>query len=125
MGVPNWPILVPHENEASGSAIGASFAPGIESETEAGTSLQRPVPGPRATVFSWRSVPLCEAEWAALDEFLRVTLVQGTRMFQMPIYRPDSGYVSRYCQIKKGSIANDFSEVVFYRTSFTLTVFNW
>jgi hypothetical protein len=125
MSVPVWPSQVPYENEVSGSGADASFLPPIESETEGGPSLSRPRPGPRATNFAWRSQPLTGEEWEALDQFLRVSLVQGSLVFQMPVFRPGAGYVSRKCKIKGGSIVHDFGDSPNYRVSFTLIVFNW
>jgi len=125
MAVPVWPAGVPHESDADAASASASFRPPLISETEGGTQIMRPRPGPRATEFGWRSVHLTEVQWAALDQFLRVDLHEGTLVFDMPVFRPGSGFVTRKCQIKSGVVSTDFSVVPWVRVSFTLIVYNW
>lgn len=125
MAVPVWPSQVPYENVAEGASAGSSYVPPAMSETEGGPPIGRPRPGPRATEIGWRSQPLDQQQWEALEQFLRVTLYQGTRVFEMPVFRPGSGYVARLCKIKAGTFATDFSEVPWQPVSFTLIVFNW
>ncbi len=125
MAVPVWPSTVPHESEADGAAVGSSFTPPLISQTEGGPSIMRRRPGPRDTTFPWRSVPLDDTQWGALDTFLRETLIDSTLVFDMPVFKPGSGYVTRKCQIKDGVVSNDFSAPPWARVSFTLIVYNW
>ncbi|SEM68757.1 hypothetical protein SAMN04515666_11917 [Bosea lupini] len=125
MAVPVWPSTVPHQSEAEGSTASASFTPPAVFKTNAGPSIKRPRPGPRVTTMSWRSIPLTGVQWAALDEFLRVTLHDGTLVFDMPVYRPDLGYVLRKCEIAEGTLSSDFSAPPWTRVAFTRLVYNW
>ena len=125
MAVPSWPAAVPFVNQADNATASASFTAPIASETEAGPPIMRPRPGPRSTELAWRSQPLDDEQWAALDQFLRVDLRQGTLVFDMPVFRPGQGWVTRKCQIKVGTIANDFGQVPYTLVSFTLIIWNW
>lgn len=125
MAVPSWPSTVPHENEADSASASASFTPPLVSEAESGPGIMRRRPGPRATEMSWRSVPLDDAQWVALDTFLRATLIDATLVFDMPVFKPGSGFVTRKCQIKNGVVSSDFGSPPWTRVAFTLIVYNW
>lgn len=125
MALAVWPSQVPATPVLSGAQFGASYGEPISSETEAGVTLDRPRPGPRATEIPFVSVMWTRAQWAAFEQFARVTLVQGTQYFRMPVYRPDGGMVMRICKIAKGKWQTDMSAVSRYRVAFTLIVFNW
>lgn len=125
MAVPTWPSLVPYENVADGASASQSYVPPIQSETEAGPPLMRPRPGPRATEFLWQSLPLTGEQWQAFEQFTRSALFQGTQVFEMPVFKPGEGFVTRRCQIKNGTWSSDFSEVPWFRVAFTLIVWNW
>lgn len=125
MAVPAWPITVPHQSVAEGATASASFTPPAVFKTNAGPSIKRPRPGPRVTTLPWRSVPLTGAQWADLDAFLRETLHDATLVFDMPVWRPDVGYVTRKCEISEGTLTNDFSAPPWTHVAFTLLVYNW
>lgn len=97
----------------------------IGSETEGSTYLTRPKPGPRVTEISWRSVPWNESQVASFLGFAQRTLRDGSLAFQMPVFKPAEGYVTRYCQIKKGAVSLDESNAPLFVVSFTLVVYNW
>lgn len=105
---------------------GLNAAP-LTSETEAGLSIMRPRPGPDSTEIAWRSVPWTESQFAAFNTFVTTTLIRGTLVFDMPVFKPGSGYVTRKCQIKGGGrgVALDMSQFPLHAVSFTLIVFNW
>lgn len=125
MAVPVWPSQVPYESVADGAIASQTYVLPIESETEGGPPLSRPRPGPRATEIAWRSEPLTGEQWLAFEQFARVALFRGTQVFEMPVFKPGEGFVSRRCQIKKGAFSTDFNEVPWYRVSFTLIIWNW
>lgn len=125
MAVPIWPSNVPHECDADGATPSGSFTPPLVSETDGGPAIMRRRPGPRSTSFPWRSSPLDDAQWSALDDFLGATLIDATLVFDMPVWKPGAGYVTRKCQIQRGTVSNDFSEPPWSRVSFTLIVYNW
>ncbi len=125
MAAPIWPGTVPFESEAEGAGATPTYAPPQSSETEGGTAITRPRPGPRVTETSWRSVPLDGAEWTAFEQFARLDLRDGSLDFDMPVYRPGAGYVTRRCRLKGGIYATDPSQVPWTRVSFTLIIFNW
>lgn len=125
MAIPVWPVMVPATPVLSGTVAGASYGEPISSETEAGTTLDRPRPGPRVTEIPFQSVFWTKAQWAAFEQFARLDLRQGTLQFRMPVFRPDVGMVDRVCKIKGGRWSSDLSAVTRYRVSFTLIVFNW
>ncbi len=125
MALAAWPSQVPARPVLSGAQYGPSYGDPISSETESGVSLDRPSPGPRITELPFVSVMWTRAEWAAFEQFARVTLVRGTQYFRMPVFRPDGGMVMRICRISKGKWSTDMSAASRYRVSFTLIVFNW
>jgi hypothetical protein len=125
MAIPVWPVMVPATPVLSGAQAGASYGEPIASETEGGTSLERPRPGPRVTELPFVGVMWTRGQWAAFEQFARVDLRQGTSEFRMPVYRPDVGMVDRICKIKGGRWATDQSAVNRFRVSFTLIVYNW
>lgn len=125
MAVPVWPIMVPYESVADGASASQSYSLPIQSETEGGPPIGRPRPGPRPTEMAWQSVPLAAEEWQAFEQFVRSDLYQGTRVFEMPVYKPGEGFVSRKCQIKRGAYTSDFSEVPWAKVAFTLIIYNW
>ena len=127
MAVPAWPGTVPSEQLRDGAAAPAMFTPGAVSETEGGPPLMRPRPGPRTTEIAFRSKPWTGAQFAAFDAFVKTSLFGGTLVFDMPVFKPGSGYVTRKCLIKGGggAIAVDESQDPWFSVSFTLIVFNW
>lgn len=125
MGVPNWPSDVPYGNEADGATASQPYAPPIKSETEGGPPLSRPRPGPRPTEIAWRSVPLDDAQWQSFERFTVATLRQGTLIFEMPVFKPGEGFVSRKCELRDGIYQTDFSQPPWTRVSFVLIVYNW
>lgn len=120
-----WPSDVPYEQNADGATLPQSYNPPSSYEVEGGPAIMRRRPGPRATMIPWTSIPLTEAQWERLDLFFRETLLEGTLTFTMQIYRPNQGYVSRICQIEKGTFDTDQSQYPIYFVSFNLVIFNF
>lgn len=127
MAVPVWPIDAPYEQLREGAGATSLTTPGISSDTEGGPAIVRPRPGPRATEIAWRSKPLCGAQFQAIDRFIRDDLRDGSLVFDMPVFKPGQGYVTRKCQIKGGggAVAVDEGLDPWFSVSFTLIVYNW
>jgi hypothetical protein len=127
MAVPVWPLTVPYEQLRDGAGVSAALTPGQASATEGGPEIMRPRSGPRATEIAFRSKPWSGAQYGAFDAFLQSTLRDGTLIFEMPVFKPGSGYVNRKCQIKGGggAVGIDESSDPWFFVSFTLIVFNW
>lgn len=120
-----WPTDVPHEQNADGASIPSTYRSPLASTVEAGPAIMRRRPGPRSTIVPWRSIPLNEAQWESLDRFFRETLIDGTLSFDMPVYRPNAGYVTRRCQVDEGTFETDQSAYPLYFVSFNLVIFNF
>lgn len=125
MALPTWPSQVPHKGPVNGIAAGQSYRPPQMAETEGGPALMRRRPGPRATELPWLSPLLSRAEWAAFEQFARITLQDGTLPFLMSVWRPEGCYVARICQLKDGLWQTDHSAAPRVRVSFTLIVWNY
>lgn len=127
MAVPFWPSNVPYDQLRDGAAVPALMSDPATFETEAGPAIMRKRPGPDTTEISWRSVPWTGAQFSAFKAFVRTTLIGGTVVFDMPVFEPGSGYVTRKCQIKRGGrgVSLDESQAPWFSVSFTLIVYNW
>jgi hypothetical protein len=125
MAVPSWPAGVPSKPVLSGLSVGQTYRPPLVSETDGGPAIMRRRPGPRATEIPFQSVLLSRAQWSTLETFLRETLIDGTLVFTMPVFRPDGCMVTRHVQIKDGLWQTDMSAVSRFRVSLTLIVYNW
>ncbi len=125
MSVSAWPSQIPFESAADGISETQSYTAPMSSDTEGGPPIMRPRPGPRSTEMPWRSVFLTGEEWQAFEQFARTTLRQGTLPFEMPVFRPGEGFVSRICQLKGGEYSTDKSVVPWFRISFTLVVWDY
>lgn len=119
-----WPTDVPFEQNADGAQIPQTYRPPTATSTEAGTQIFRRRPGPRATTVPWKSVPLTEAEAESLERFFRVTLLEATLPFMMPVYRVNQGYVMRRCQLQNGEFSIDASGYPTIYAMFNVTIFN-
>lgn len=125
MAVPSWPVGVPAQPVLTGVTAVASYRAPLMSETEGGPAIMRRRPGPRATEMPFQSILWTRAQWAAFEEFARDTLIDGTLVFTMPVFRPDGCLVTRHVQIKGGEWQTDMSAVSRFRVSFTLIIYNW
>lgn len=121
----HWPNDVPHEQNSDGATLPQSYRPPLSSPVEAGPDITLRRTGPRMTIIPWKSIPLTEAQWEALDKFFLVTLIEGTLPFWMPVYRPNRGYIKRYCRLDGGLYNSDLSIPDNIFVSFDLVVFNF
>lgn len=119
-----WPNDVPYEQNAEGAVLPQAYRAPSSSPVEAGPSINRRRPGPRSVTISWKSIPLTEREWERLDIFFREELLEGTQTFDMPIFRPGSGYVRRNCQLEAGLWDTDQSSYPILYAMFKLVIFN-
>lgn len=120
-----WPQDVPYKQNADGAVLPQSYRPPLSTPVEAGPSLIRRRPGPRSVTIPWKSIPLTEVQWDRLDVFFRDELLEGTQTFDMPVFRPGSGYVTRNCQLEGGLWNTDQSSYPIIYATFNLVIFNF
>lgn len=120
-----WPNDVPYFQNAEGAVLPQSYRAPLTTPVEAGPSLIRRRPGPRSVTIPWKSIPLTEVQWDRLDVFFRDELLEGTQTFDMPVFRPGRGYVTRNCQLEGGLWTTDQSGYPIIYATFNLVIFNF
>ncbi len=120
-----WPNDVPYKQNVDGAQFPQSYRAPLTTQVEAGPDIVRRRPGPRSTIIPWKSLPLTEAQWARLDLFFREELLEGSQTFDIPVFKPGSGYVVRNCQLQQGLWNSDFSGYPIIYTMFNLVIFNY
>ncbi len=119
-----WPNDVPYEQNAEGAVRPQAYRAPSSSSVEAGPAIIRRRPGPRSMTIPWKSLPLTEAQWDRLNTFFLVDLLEGTQTFDMPVFKPGSGYVVRNCQLEGGLWNTDQSSYPIIYATFSLVIFN-
>lgn len=87
MAAPDWVTLipsVPYKNLHEAMAIEQSHVPVIGTEVEDGPDLMRQQSNTILKKMPWRQL-ITYAQFATLDNFVLVTLAQGTKHFTMPV----------------------------------------
>jgi hypothetical protein len=125
MAVPTWPTAVRHQQARNNAGVPQPRQDALVSETEAGAGLTRKRPGPKQSEIAWRSLEWTGAEYLAFETFYEVSLIGGTIVFDMPVYKPGLGYVVRKCKLKGAKYSIDETISPYFIVSFTLIVFNW
>lgn len=119
-----WPSDVPFAQNAEGAVLPQSYRPPAVSKVEAGPDILRRRVGPRSVTIPWKSIPITEEQRARLELFFTEELIDGTLSFDMPVYLPAKGYVTRRCQVEGGLWDTDQSNYPLYFVSFNLSIFN-
>lgn len=103
-----WPVSVPYASLVSGFSIVQPFKEPRRTEFDEGPDLARPASTLRIATIQER-IHMTEAQWSTLDNWVSITIDQGTAPFTKQVYKPGTGHVSKTCRLREAPTASKVS----------------